>query len=168
MFGQLRWFFFLRSFWSKRDKLPLGKLHLFIYLFLCFLVSLAKRNSFSTLILDCWILSCRMIQQDTWDRRLLFRKSPTQHIPCRNHPSPAICYFHHTWPRSISSLLLFYPLRLSAFSPLSVSSFPFPPRLPPISSSDFILLLYLHIPVCPPPPVILPPLFFPLSQPFVM
>lgn len=92
-----------------------------------FLTSLVKRNNFPILrFLRCWILS-RQMQDDTRGHpRLTSPLLPilSQHILCRKHPALAISYFHHTWPRSISSLVLF-PLFASQLSALSMYH-PFP------------------------------------------
>lgn len=114
--------------------------------------------------LDFWILS-HLMQDDTRGhlrQTSLFAPIPTQHIPCGNHPAPAICYFHHTWPRSISSLLLF-PLFASQLSALSMYLPNFAQIISHIKLRCHSTFIPLHFGMT--LPSLLPP--FPLSQPSV-
>lgn len=77
-----------------------------------------------------------------------FSPIPTQNFPCGNHPSLAICYFHHTWPRSITSLLLFSLLALSFQSSRFIVLPNFPQSLSNIKlrfHSTFIPLYFLSL-----------------------
>ncbi len=103
-----------------------------------------KKNNFPTLILDL----LNLFSSDVgWYKRHLRQKSTTHPLRKSSFTGHLLFPPHLTQIHIIPSP--FSPVCLSAFSPFSVTSFPFFLRLSPISSSGVIVFLYLHIPVWP-------------------